>query len=151
MPMYSAATSVWFSVYSCLSLLMAFCTACLLLLQSLGKCLICCFPFTICPITLLLYYSCVACTLVLVWPIVLSLYHYMISNMPFISNSFRSHILQVFCKPLRTSFLFKKRVQFLFCGRVIQLPKWTAPPLFYCSAEHPFCLFCSRHHSTADF
>lgn len=121
-------------------------TGCLLLLQSLGKYLISGFPFTICLIDLFLYYSCIACTLVLVWPIVLSFYHHMVSNMPFTSNSFRSHRLQVFCKPLRTSFLLKKRVQFLFCGRVIQLPKWTDPPLFYSSAEHTFCFFCSRHN-----
>jgi len=59
----------------------------------------------------------------------------------------------IFCKflvkPLRTAFLLKKRVQFLFCGRVIQLPKQVDPPLFYSNTEHPFCLVCSNHQHTA--
>lgn len=111
---YSAAASESFSIYFCFPLLMVFHNGCPLLLQSLGKLLISCFPFTICAITLLLDYSCIACTLVLMWPVVLSLYHHRVSNMPFISNSFRSHILQNFVNLLEPLFCSERECCFSF-------------------------------------
>lgn len=154
LPVYSAANSYSFSVWSYFPLLMTFYTGCLLGLQSLGKVSDMlkrfCFAFTVCPIV--------------AKPSLLFLYS-LYSGVNETTFSFLSTIMfpicllcqifleVIFCKflvkRLRRAFLLKKRVQFVFCGRVIRLLKWIDPPLFYSNEEHPFCLFCSRHQHTA--